>query len=355
MNRHIYFLILLIISFLICGTAQAIVQYNVTDLGTLGGTESHAYDINDSGTVVGSAYLADGTAHAFVFYGRGLLHDLGTFGGRSSEALGVNDYGQIVGFACAADNYPHAFLSDGSTSKQDLHKAGAYSSYARDINNQGKIVGDSDSSATQAAIFLGNNQITKINCNSPSIAEAVNDNGWLVGFSNYGGRDRPFLFDGVTINYLGSLGGNFGYAYDINNKGQIVGMSADSSNHGRAFMADGAGSLQNLDSLGLGSSALAINNEGTVVGYYFKAVADHAFVYDSTNGMQDLNEMIAPDSGWILNQAQGVNNFGQIVGDGVIGGETHAFLLTPVPEPSMLTLLGISIVELLAYVWRKRR
>ena len=41
MNRHLSFLAVLILSFLICDTAQAIVKYTVTDLGTLvGGDES---------------------------------------------------------------------------------------------------------------------------------------------------------------------------------------------------------------------------------------------------------------------------------------------------------------------------
>ncbi|HEY9727697.1 MAG TPA: hypothetical protein V6D50_14705, partial [Chroococcales cyanobacterium] len=56
--------------------------------------------------------------------------------------------------------------------------------------------------------------------------------------------------------------------------------------------------------------------------------------------MTDLNSLISPDSGWLLSGAQGINNVGQIVGDGYINNEFHAFLLTPVsetvpiPEPS---------------------
>jgi probable HAF family extracellular repeat protein len=54
----------------------------------------------------------------------------------------------------------------------------------------------------------------------------------------------------------------------------------------------------------------------------------HAFV--STNGskMQKLNKLIAPNNGWVLGQANGINDAGQIVGYGTIGGQTHAFLLT---------------------------
>ena len=55
----------------------------------------------------------------------------------------------------------------------------------------------------------------------------------------------------------------------------------------------------------------------------------HAFV--STNGakMQDLNKLIPPRTGWVLLEANGINDAGQIVGDGTIHGQTHAFLLTP--------------------------
>ena len=46
--------------------------------------------------------------------------------------------------------------------------------------------------------------------------------------------------------------------------------------------------------------------------------------------MKDLNKLIPAGSGWVLLQAFGINNSGQIVGTGTIHGEEHGFLLTPV-------------------------
>ena len=45
--------------------------------------------------------------------------------------------------------------------------------------------------------------------------------------------------------------------------------------------------------------------------------------------IQNLNELIPRDSGWVLLEANGINDFGQIVGKGRIGGKTRAFLLKP--------------------------
>jgi len=45
--------------------------------------------------------------------------------------------------------------------------------------------------------------------------------------------------------------------------------------------------------------------------------------------MTDLNDVVAPDSGWRLACAYGINNRGQIVGQGVVDGRKCGFLLTP--------------------------
>ena len=79
------------------------------DLGTLGGTTSTAYGINDSSQIVGDARTAEASLHAFLYTG-GVMHDLGTLGGTASNGYGINELGQIVGWSYTAAAADHAFL-----------------------------------------------------------------------------------------------------------------------------------------------------------------------------------------------------------------------------------------------------
>ena len=82
------------------------------------------------------------------------------------------------------------------------------------------------------------------------------------------------------------------------------------------------------------SEALALNQAGSLVvgratvpsntGY----ILYHAFVWNGV-AMQDLNSLIPAGSGWLLTDANGVNDSGVIVGTGTLGGQTRAFRLTP--------------------------
>jgi len=45
--------------------------------------------------------------------------------------------------------------------------------------------------------------------------------------------------------------------------------------------------------------------------------------------MKDLNRLIPSGSGWVLSEATGINDAGQIVGSGTVHGQQHAFLLNP--------------------------
>ena len=81
-------------------------------------------------------------------------------------------------------------------------------------------------------------------------------------------------------------------------------------------------------------------------------VTFHAFFADVTGSMVDLNTLIDPASGWLLMDARGINDSGQITGFGTIGGQTHAYLLSPTSEPASLSLLALGT---LAIAHRNRR
>ncbi len=82
----------------------------------------------------------------------------------------------------------------------------------------------------------------------------------------------------------------------------------------------------------------------------------HAFLYDVSDGMVDLNTLIDPLSGWELTNGLAINDAGQIVANGTnFDGYTHAILLTPVPEPSTFILAVLGNSFLLWKVRMKRR
>ena len=81
------------------------------------------------------------------------------------------------------------------------------------------------------------------------------------------------------------------------------------------------------------SSASSINDVGQTVGNIYGPVGLRATLFDSSGASNniDLNNLIDPNSGWILEFANDINNNGWIVGGGINPeGKNHAFLLVPI-------------------------
>ena len=179
----------------VVGCAQiALGQYEIIDVGTLGGTYSAAVEINDYGEIAGtSAYQGSATRHAFLYID-GSMIDLGTLGGRISRGQAINNAGQVAGDAERVDSPSHAFLYSGG-SMIDL----------------GTLPGG-----------------------IKSFADGINDLGHVVGESRTSGHNVPHAFlyaDGVMTD-LGTLGGTESWAWAINNWGQVVGCSHVSGDFG---------------------------------------------------------------------------------------------------------------------------
>jgi len=133
------------------------------------------------------------------------------------------------------------------------------------------------------------------------------------------------------VTKIGTLGGFWSQAYAINNKGQVTGIAYLKNGTAHAFLMTG-GKLKDLGVIGGRYDTtwgFAINDSGVVVGQGTYQSTYHAWVY---NGMkiQDLNKLVPKGSKFVLIEARGINNAGQIVCSGMSNdGTQHAFLLTP--------------------------
>jgi probable HAF family extracellular repeat protein len=77
------------------------------------------------------------------------------------------------------------------------------------------------------------------------------------------------------------------------------------------------------------SSIEALLKNREIVGFMLdKNFNSSAFLWKD-GVMVDLNDLIPKDSPWMLQSAAGINDSGQIAGQGLIHGEVHAFLATP--------------------------
>jgi probable HAF family extracellular repeat protein len=190
-------------------------------------------------------------------------------------------------------------------------------------------------------------------------ARDINDAGQIIGVSvSADGSSRGFISsppdyyppaDLGTLDTTGEFASSF--AYGINAEGRVVGTWEIAEGISHAFItgANGA-SMVDLGTLGGERSAgYGINSTGQVVGF---SQADdgssRAFITGPDGfGMTDLNSLVDLPQGVVLDEARAVNELGQVIANANNG---HAYLLSPIPEPEIyaLMLAGLGVVGFMA-------
>jgi probable HAF family extracellular repeat protein len=275
----------------------------MVSLGTLGGNNSSARTINASGVISGTAETPASGYNLYTY--NGSMTDLGDIGGNFIEARGINSAGDIAAYGFNSGGIYHAAYWDGST-LQDLGTTpGGTQGFGLSINDAGILVGDGADS---------------------------------------GGVVRAWTYDTNTagpITLLQDLGG-FTSARHISDSGLIVGQANTASGiSNAAYWSNGVlVNLGRLDGVSTYTRSNASNFTGTIVGEATVSGVSEAWVYFG-GALINLETMLdSSGTGWQLNSAYSINDSGQIVGWGTFGGQTRAFLLNPVPEPSSLALLA---------------
>jgi probable HAF family extracellular repeat protein len=352
-------------------------HYSVTNLGTLGGTQSYPNGINNGSWVTGAADLPGGqNEHAFLWI-KGQMTDLGTLGGPNSLAWPVNDRGEVAGDSetSSADPFKENFCHfniDGVLEVSDrtcrgfvwqdgvvtmLPTLGGNNSQVFGINRRGQVVGTAENSTqnpncippqvldSEAVIWgpkkVEIQELPPLPGDSDAAAVAINDRGQAAGGSSPicgplspAGSAHAVLWQDGVVTDLGSFGGVMSnVALAINNRGQVVGASdlpGDTTSH--AFLSEN-GAMTDLGTLpgDFLSVAWGINDEGQVVGESCDVNGNcRAFLWQD-KVMTDLNTLVDPGSSLYLIVAQTINSRGEIVGEAFdqSTGDVPAFLAIP--------------------------
>ncbi len=312
--------------------------YTVTDLGTLpGGGYSVARSVNATGEVTGAAGKSNSNLSSVFLYSNGSMTNLGTLGGPSGIGNGINASGEIAGYSTNSAGTYKAFLASGGK-LTDIGDLGGGSAVAYGINDVGQVVGSAVTAKGENHPFLYSNgkmiDLGTLGSSGNSwwnSATSINSFGTVVGTSyNAQGNFFGFVWRNGKMIKMGTLGGSWSQAYAINNKGQVTGLAYTKNGLAHAFITSGS-TLIDLGTISGPTSTtwgFGINNFGVVVGQSTFTNTYHAFVY-SSGKMKDLNKLIPAGSGWVLLEANSINDSGQIVGMGMHNGQEHAFLLTP--------------------------
>jgi len=309
--------------------AKAKVQYHVSNLDTLGGTNSAGNSINDQSWVAGYSRLTgDQARHATLWRNGSTAEDLGTLAGpnntlNSNVTWNVkNTAGIIVGISQTATPEPNG---------EHWSSAAFYGGAFGFINlgfvwEQGQMRGLPN--------FPGGNN---------GFATGANNLGQVVGWAENGVHDptccctqvlqfRPAMWSlGPPADQIHDLplipGDTSGAATAINDNGQIVGISGICDQAVGRHTARHAVLWENGTVTDIYPDApapwwntpTAVNQQGDVVGFagdpaFVEGDILHAFIWTKDNGIKALKPLRGRVPQHVDSEAYGINERRQVVG-----------------------------------------
>lgn len=332
--------------------------------GTL--NEAYAYDVNSSGQVVGysSGSISAGfvwspsTGAVQVSFGGVAIAEDGTYTGGSTYYAAD---GTVLGTIPPVDTFftairPGAIVSGPAFPDGPIIVG---RSFDPTVDPGPSSCFDCIAPAANSAFIFdpinGSRNLDALGVPDSYWARDLNGFGLIVGDTNDSGQEfntRAFVFDlttGVSID-LGTLRPDdlgIASAQGVNAAGQVCGFATSpTAGDEHAFIWTAADGLIDIGTLGADtviginrSRALGINAAGRIVGNSTSPdtvspiAIRHPFIWDSVNGMRDLNDLVDLPANYELVGATAISDTGWICGYGVGsagGGFTSAFVLEPI-------------------------
>ncbi len=226
---------------------------------------------------------------------------------------------------------------------------GYTNSDAKAVNGKGQVTGEiSHGTQFSHAFLYSGGRMTDLGALpgfTDSVGNAINDSGVVTGVATRRDPTDPSAHPALVIHAfttrtgagalqdLRPLGKALYLSSGINAAGEVIGGVITVQNKNRAFLCRD-GRVVVLDEVAAKSGsgwtlqeADGINNQGDIVGSGTLDGARRAFLYRSGE-ITDLNRFLSTGSEWVLQEAAGINDRGDIVCLGKHGQASHAFLLS---------------------------
>lgn len=273
-------------------------------------------------------------------------------------ATGINNKGYVVGYYSDSNGDGQSFLRDPSGTLSSIDVPGAIYTLAEGINDAGVISGTYSTGLGTTSGFIRTSTGNFISFNLPGESRpetegfGINNNNEVVTYSQSSGVAAVRSSDGSVFSDTTIPGANFTSARGINDSGQTVGGAV-----GGVFSVTVpylmqpdhlTYSLLSVPRVTGDAVAFDINNVGDIVGLGEDSTGQFGFLRHN-DGSYDIIQV----PGGRSTNIYGINDSGEIVGSFRDPNGTYAFIGTPVPEPSSITLLLIGI-GLIALTSRRR-